>query len=412
INLLTRILIALILGVFAGVILGENTIHIKIFGDIFLRLLNMIVLPIIAFSLIVGAASVSPKKLGSIGIKVFLFYIIMTSLSVIIGLVVSLGLHIGGLEYLSGGPSSSSSKTIEVNQVSFIDTLLQIFPTNIFKSLAEGQVLPVIFFSLLVGIALSILKENSNKKNGALLLFNIFESFVEIIYKIVEWILEYAPIGVFALIAYTVGSQGVGVLKNLIVIISVMYLALILLAIIIYAPLLHYVKCSPIKFFSKAKEAIITAFVTRSSSGTLPISMDVADKKLGVSKSIYSFSLPIGATMNMDGTVIYLSVCAVFISTALNIDLLNSKIFVLIIVSTLAAIGTAGVPGAGLIMLVMVLNSLGLSLNDPKVASLYTIILGADALMDMGRTCINVTGDLVGTVFVGSIENEIDRTLW
>ncbi|MDY6821867.1 MAG: cation:dicarboxylase symporter family transporter, partial [Deferribacterota bacterium] len=189
-------------------------------------------------------------------------------------------------------------------------------------------------------------------------------------------------------------------------------LALILLVILIYAPLLYYAKCSPLKFFSKAKEAIITAFVTRSSSGTLPISMDVAERKLGVSKSIYSFSLPIGATMNMDGTVIYLSVCAVFISTALNIDLLNSKIFVLIIVSTLASIGTAGIPGAGLIMLVMVLNSLGLSLNDPKVASLYTIILGADALMDMGRTCINVTGDLVGTVFVGSIENEIDRSLW
>ncbi|MDY6820831.1 MAG: dicarboxylate/amino acid:cation symporter, partial [Deferribacterota bacterium] len=284
-NLLTRILIALILGVFLGMILGENTIHIKIFGDIFLRLLNMIVLPIIAFSLIVGAASVSPKKLGSIGIKVFLFYVLITLLAVIIGLVVSLGFHIGGLEYLNGGPSISSSKTIEVNQASFIDTLLQVFPTNIFKSFAEGQVLPVIFFSLLVGIALSILKENSSKRDEALLLFNIFNAFVEIIYKIVEWILEYAPIGVFALIAYTVGSQGAGVLKNLLVIISVMYLALILLVILIYAPLLYYAKCSPFKFFSKAKEAIITAFVTRSSSGTLPISMDVAERKLGVSKS-------------------------------------------------------------------------------------------------------------------------------
>ena len=198
----------------------------------------------------------------------------------------------------------------------------------------------------------------------------------------------------------------------LFIIIFVIYLSLLLLLIAVYFPILHYFKCSPLKFLSKAKDAMITAFVTRSSSGTLPVSMGIADKSFGVPKSIYSFSLPIGATMNMNGTVIYLVVCTVFIATALQIDLLNSKLLVIIIVSTLAAVGTAGIPSAGLIMLVMVLNSVGLSINDPKVAALYTMILGADALMDMGRTCLNVTGDLVGTVVVASTENEIDRSLW
>jgi Na+/H+-dicarboxylate symporter len=224
--------------------------------------------------------------------------------------------------------------------------------------------------------------------------------------------MEYAPIGVLALIAYTVGSQGYSVLSNLLSIIGIIYLSLFILLIAIYFPILHFFKCPPLKFLIKAKDAMITAFVTRSSNGTLPVSMEVADKYFGVPKSIYSFSLPIGATINMNGTVIYLVVCTVFIATVLHIDLLNSKLLVIIIVSTLASIGTAGIPSAGIIMLVMVLNSIGLSFDDPKVAALYTMILGADALMDMGRTCMNVTGDLVGTLCVASMEDDIDRSLW
>lgn len=410
-NLLTRILCALVIGVIIGLIFGESTIHIKIFGDIFLRLLNMIVLPIIMFSLIVGTASISPKRLGAIGSKVFIFYIIVTVLSAIVGVVISLVFHIGGTNIINLVPGGEVT-TFEVKKISFLDTLLQIFPTNIFKAMAEGQVLPVIFFAILVGVALSVLKEQDEKKAGAEMFFNLLDAFVEIIYKIVKWIMEYAPIGVLALMAYTVGNQGFEVLKNLFLIIFVIYLSLFILLIVGYFPILYYFKCSPLKFLSKAKDAMITAFVTRSSSGTLPVSMGIADKSFGVPKSIYSFSLPIGATMNMNGTVIYLVVCTVFIATALQIDLLNSKLLVIIIVSTLAAVGTAGIPSAGLIMLVMVLNSVGLSINDPKVAALYTMILGADALMDMGRTCLNVTGDLVGTVVVASTENEIDRSLW
>lgn len=412
INLLTRILCALVIGVIIGLIFRESTIHIKIFGDIFLRLLNMIVLPIVMFSLIVGTASISPKRLGAIGAKVVVFYLVAAVLSAIVGVVISLAFHVGGGANIINVAPSGEVLPFEVKKTSFIDTLLQIFPTNVFKAMAEGQVLPVIFFAILVGIALSILKEQDGKREGAVALFNILDTLVELIYKIVRWIMEYAPIGVLALIAYTVGSQGFAVLNNLLLIIFVIYLSLFILLLAVYFPILHYFKCSPLKFLFKAKDAMITAFVTRSSSGTLPVSMGVAEKYFGVPKSIYSFSLPIGATMNMNGTVIYLVVCTVFIATALQIDLLNSKLLVIIIVSTLAAVGTAGIPSAGLIMLVMVLNSVGLSFSDPKVAALYTVILGADALMDMGRTCMNVTGDLVGTVVVASMENEIDRSLW
>lgn len=412
INLLTRILCALVIGVILGLIFKDATIHIKIFGDIFLRLLNMIVLPIVMFSLIVGTASISPKKLGRIGSKVVIFYIIVTVFSAIVGIFVSLMFHIGNRANIADVAITKDGTTFAVKKISFVDTLVQIFPTNIFKSMAEGQVLPVIFFAILVGIALSILKEHNEKSESAQTLYNILDSFVEIIYIIVRWIMEYAPIGVLALIAYTVGSQGYSVLKNLLSIIGIIYLGLFILLIAVYFPILHFFKCSPLKFLMKAKDAMITAFVTRSSSGTLPVSMGVADKYFGVPKSVYSFSLPLGATINMNGTVIYLVVCTVFIATALHIDILNSKLLIIIIVSTLAAIGTAGIPSAGIIMLVMVLNSIGLSFDDPKVAALYTMILGADALMDMGRTCMNVTGDLVGTVCVASMEDELDRTLW
>ena len=412
INLLTRILCALVIGVILGLIFKDATIHIKIFGDIFLRLLNMIVLPIVMFSLIVGTASISPKKLGRIGSKVVIFYIIVTVFSAIVGIFVSLMFHIGNRANIADVAITKDGTTFAVKKISFVDTLVQIFPTNIFKSMAEGQVLPVIFFAILVGIALSILKEHNEKSESAQTLYNILDSFVEIIYIIVRWIMEYAPIGVLALIAYTVGSQGYSVLKNLLSIIGIIYLGLFILLIAVYFPILHFFKCSPLKFLMKAKDAMITAFVTRSSSGTLPVSMGVADKYFGVPKSVYSFSLPLGATINMNGTVIYLVVCTVFIATALHIDILNSKLLIIIIVSTLAAIGTAGIPSAGIIMLVMVLNSIGLSFDDPKVAALYTMILGADALMDMGRTCMNVTGDLVGTVCVASMEDELDRSLW
>ena len=238
-NLLTRILCALVIGVIIGLIFGESTIHIKIFGDIFLRLLNMIVLPIIMFSLIVGTASISPKRLGAIGSKVFIFYIIVTVLSAIVGVVISLVFHIGGTNIINLVPGGEVT-TFEVKKISFLDTLLQIFPTNIFKAMAEGQVLPVIFFAILVGVALSVLKEQDEKKAGAEMFFNLLDAFVEIIYKIVKWIMEYAPIGVLALMAYTVGNQGFEVLKNLFLIIFVIYLSLFILLIVGYFPILYY----------------------------------------------------------------------------------------------------------------------------------------------------------------------------
>ncbi|HIP89688.1 MAG TPA: dicarboxylate/amino acid:cation symporter, partial [Thermococcus paralvinellae] len=223
---------------------------------------------------------------------------------------------------------------------------------------------------------------------------------------------QYAPIGVFALIAYIMAEQGVKVVGQLAKVVVAVYLGLILQIVIVYFTLLKIFGLDPIKFIKKAKDAMITAFVTRSSSGTLPVTMRVADEEMGISKGIYSFTLPLGATINMDGTALYQGVCTFFIALAIGQYLTLGQQLTIVLTAVLASIGTAGVPGAGAIMLAMVLQSVGIPLTDPSVAAAYAMILGIDAILDMGRTMVNVTGDLAGTAIVSKTEGEIDLSKW
>jgi Na+/H+-dicarboxylate symporter len=232
-------------------------------------------------------------------------------------------------------------------------------------------------------------------------------------YKVVHWIMEYAPIGVFALIAVVFGKQGLEAFGPLGMVTLSVYLALLLHLIVAYSGLLTLFRVSPIGFFARAKDAIVTAFVTRSSGGTLPVSMDVAEKKMGISKGVYSFTLPLGATINMDGTAIYQGVCVLFIGFAVGAPLTLNQQMTVILTAVLASIGTAGVPGSGAIMLMMVLNSVGLAVEPgTAVAMAYSMIFGIDALLDMGRTALNVTGDLAVTCVVAKAEGEIDPACW
>jgi Na+/H+-dicarboxylate symporter len=403
-----KILIGFILGIIIGAAVGMPIAYLKPLGDLFIRLLKMIVAPIILFSLVVGAASISPSRLGRVGIKIIVYYLLTSAIAVLIGIGMANLFRPGaGLQIAGEAPQ------IEVKPPpSMVDVLLGIIPTNPFASLTEGKVLQIIFFAVVLGIAVAYLKESKSERlrNIGNTVFNVFDGLAEAIYKIVRGILQYAPIGVFALIGYVVAKYGPGVLGPLAIAVVALYVGLFIHIVVVYGSILASFKLSLIKFLKGAKEAMLTAFVTRSSSGTLPVTMTCADQNLKISRGVFSFTLPLGATINMDGTAMYQAISTIFIANALGIPLTVQQQFIIVLTAVLASIGTAGVPGAGLIMLAMVLEAVGLPLTDPNVALAYSMIAGIDVILDMGRTMVNVTGDLVGTSIVAKTEGEIDTT--
>jgi Na+/H+-dicarboxylate symporter len=418
-NLLTRILLGLILGAIVGVVLGffpeavkPYVASVKFFGDIFIRLLKMIVVPVILFSLITGAASIAPSRLGRVGVKVMVYYLLTSAFAVTIGLVFA-NIFRPGLGFNIVGDAAIKGKEAAAPTISNI--LLNIVPTNPVDALSKGDVLPIIFFAVVFGLGISYVKDSKNAKiaKGADTLFDVCNAAAETMYKIVGGIMQYAPIGVFVLISIVFAQQGPKAIGPLLVVTLTVYLGLIVHLVGIYGGLLAVNKLGFVKFLKGANEAMITAFVTRSSGGTLPITLRVTEENLGVPRTISSFSLPLGATINMDGTAIYLGVCAMFIGFATGNPLTFNQQLTVVITATLASIGTAGVPGAGAIMLLMVLESIGLKVTEGSaIAAAYAMILGIDALLDMGRTSLNVTGDMAGTVIVAKSEKELDTSKW
>jgi Na+/H+-dicarboxylate symporter len=411
-NLLVRILVGLVLGSVAGLIFGPKISWVSPFGDVFVRLLKMIVMPVVLFTLVVGAASIHPARLGRVGVKALMLYLVTTAFAVTIGLVTGNVFSPGKGMQLVGAASAFGK---ELSKPSLLQTLLDIVPTNPFNAIVSGNMLSTIFFAIVFGMGVAYLRESSDERvrNAATTVFNFFDGGAEVMYKVVVWILQYAPIGVFALIAVVFGKQGAQAFGPLGMVTLSVYVALLVHLLFTYSGLLLLFRISPQQFFARAREAMVTAFVTRSSGGTLPVTMDVAETRMGVSKGVYSFTLPLGATINMDGTAIYQGVCAIFIALAIGSPLNFGQQMTVILTATLASIGTAGVPGAGAIMLLMVLDSVGLKVEPgTTVAAAYAMIFGIDALLDMGRTALNVTGDLVVTCGVAKGEGELDQTYW
>lgn len=411
-NLLVRILVGLILGAVVGIVAGESILWVSPLGSLFVNSLKMIVMPVILASLVVGAASINPSGLGRVGIKIILFYLVTSAFAVAVGLLMGNIFKPGsGLDL--GGVAEASGKVL--TQPKFIDTLIAIIPKNPFGALSSGAVLPTIFFAIIFGIGISYLRSSRDErlKNSGDTLFRVFDASAEVMYMVVRWVLQFAPIGVFALIAVVFAKQGSNVGGALGIVTAASFLGYILHVVLIYGGLLLINRLSVVRFFKGAKEPMITAFVTRSSSGTLPVTMKGVDENLGVSKNIYSFTLPLGATVNMDGTAIYQGVCAIFIGFAIGMPLDFAQQITVILTAVLASIGTAGLPGAGAIMLLMVLESVGLPVEaGTPVAAAYAMILGIDAILDMGRTSVNVTGDMVGTTLVAKSEKELDIAKW
>ena len=396
-NLTKKIFYSFVLGVLSGILLNNldfnfNLSFIQIFefgGNIFLKTLKMMVVPIVFFSLISGICNLNNlNTLGRIGIKSFSFYLFTTFIAITISLTVA--------SLFQPGKSSSITRndlSVSLNTPpTIIETLLNIIPDNPFTALSQGNMLQVIFFSILLGSAISFLPKDSIIKS-------FFTQINDVMMKILEIILKIAPLGIFCLIAKTFATQGVDTIIELLKYFLVIILVLALQVLLVYVPMIKALGNIKIRsFFFGIKDAILFAFSTSSSSATIPITLRVLENNLNVKKRIASFTVPLGATINMDGTAIMQGVASVFIANLYGIDLQLSDFITIILTATLASVGTAGVPGVGIIMLSMVLNQVGLPLEG------VAIIMGVDRFLDMLRTSVNITGDSAISVIINNTE--------
>lgn len=396
-NLLTQILLAFVIAIVLGMIFGESIEIIKPLGDLFLRLIKFIIAPLILTTLIVGVASTGdPKSLGRVGGKTIIYYLVTTAIAIIIGL--SLAFLISPGKGLS--INVEVAETVEVNETEgVIQTFLNIIPENPFESLTSGSILQIIFFAIFVGLAMTIVGEKAAPVQ------RFFEGFAEIMLRITGIIMRVAPLGILGLVAPIVGQYGAQVLLPLLKIIIAVALACSLHAVLIYSlSVKTFANMSPLTFFKGIGPAAVVAFSTASSAATLPVTIKNTRENLGVSNKISSFVLPLGATVNMDGTAIYQGIAVVFIAQFYGMDLTFIQLLTVVLTTVLASIGTAGVPGAGLVMLAMVLSAIGLPLEG------IALIAGVDRVLDMFRTTVNIVGDASCAVVVAGTEDEIDRT--
>lgn len=390
-----KILIGLVLGVIAGLVLGHSVDFLERIGKAFIDLLKMLVGLIVFSSLVTGMCHISdPKKLGRIGIRTILFYAATTVLAIAFGLLLVFIMKPGTGLSLPLPPQSGGS----MQGLGIMDFLFAIVPSNPFAAFAEGNVLQIIVFAIFFAFAITL----SGEKGKVVLSF--FESVSEVMYSLTHFIMKLAPYGVFALIATAVGSVGIKVILPLLKFLLCNYLACILQIVIVFALSLKYMaklKISP--FFKGMKDAIILAFTTSSSSATLPVSLECARKHLGISQDISGFVLSLGSTINMNGAAIGQAISAIFIAQAYGVAITWVKVAILIFVSLVSAIGAAGIPGTGIVMLSVVLNAMGLPLEG------IALVAGVDRLREMVSSVVNVLGDAVAAVFVAKQEKQIDE---
>ncbi|GAA5415739.1 proton/glutamate-aspartate symporter [Paraliobacillus ryukyuensis] len=397
-NLTIKIFIALILGAVIG--LGMHfytpalfepvdTYFFSPLGTIFLNLIKMLVVPIVFFSITLGTASLGdPKKLGRIGGKALLFFLVTTTIAITLAM---------GFTYLfepgNAGIDTSGASYEAQEAPSVVDTFTSIIPTNPIQAMVEGNMLQIITFSIFIGFALSILGEKVEA------VYRVLEQGNNLMLFLVNVIMKFAPYGAFGLLASAMGSLGLNGAKAMLSYMLVILLVLSIHAIFTYGTAVAVIgKQNPFQFFKAFLPAMAVAFSTSSSSSTLPVSMKVAQEKLHVPKPISSFIQPLGATINMDGTAIMQGVATIFIAQVYQTDLSFSQLVMVVLTAVLASIGTAGVPGVGLIMLAMVLNQVSLPVEG------IALIIGVDRILDMTRTAVNITGDAACAVIVSQTE--------
>ena len=394
-SLPTQMAVGMVLGIIVGALtpaVGIDPSCFKPVGQLFINLVRMVVVPLVLTTLIAGAASVGDvSKLGRVAGKTLIYYLATTGVAVVIGLVLA---NI----FQPGHGLSISTEGLQARQVTppaLVDVFLNIVPINPVDALSKGNMLQIIFFALLFGFGISVI---GDKGKPAL---HFFDSAADVMIKVTHFAMLYAPIGVFGLMAYTVSMHGLSVLLPLIKLVFVMYLACLLQIILVYLPCVKAASLTPTQFFKGLASSMMIAFTTCSSAAALSTTL-LSVQKLGASRSVSSFSIPLGNTINMDGAAIYMGIAAIFAAEVYGIPMPLDQQLIVILLAILASIGSMGVPGAALIMITMVFSQVGIPLEA------IALVAGVDRIMDMARTTINVLGDATGAVLVSKLENDFD----
>ncbi len=391
-----QILIAMILAVYYGIFLKDEVIYVAWMGDIFLRALRMIIIPLILSSIISGVANIgTAENLGRLGLKTFFYYIMTSTIAILTGLVLvnvfqpGIGADLGLSQAVEG--LSGSKEPIW-------ETLKNIIPTNIFQAFVENRMLSVIFFAIVFGFFITQVKPKHSH-----IMKEFFNSFFEIMMKITLFIIKFTPLGIFGIVAKVVSEQEdlINLLMRMGMYMGVVVLALFIHAFITLPVILRFIgRINPFKYFKAVSTPLLTAFSTSSSNATLPLTMEAVEHNGGVSNKITSFTLPLGATINMDGTALYECVAAIFIAQAYGVELGLLEQFTIVVTALLASIGAAGIPMAGLIMITIILTAVGLPLEG------VGLIIAVDRILDMFRTAINVWSDSCGAAVIAKSEGE------
>ncbi len=393
-----KIVVGMVLGVIVGVTMGPEAELLKPIGTLFINAIKMLIVPLVFCSLIVGVTSMQDtRKMGRIGIKAIVLYLGTTAVAISIGL--GFAAIFGPGEGLNMVATDTDAAVKQAPPL--VQTLLNIIPKNPVDALAAGNILQIIFFALGLGVSLTLVGEKARPAIA------VFESLAEAMYKMTEIVMKLAPYGVFGLMAWVSGKFGIEILLPLIKVIAVVFFGCLVHVCVFYSGMISFVgRLNPVRYLKGLANPAAVAFTTTSSSGTLPATIKASREEMGVSKGVASFVLPLGATINMDGTALYQGVCALFIAQAFGIQLEMSDYILIVMTSTLASVGTAGVPGAGLIMLSLVLTTVGLPIEG------LAIVAGIDRILDMARTSVNVCGDLMVSVLIGRSENELDEMIY
>ena len=396
-----QVLIAMALGTIFALVFGENSLFVAPLGTIFMRLLKMIIVPLILFSITSGVASLGDSRtLGRIGTKTFVYYFATSIFAILVGLILTNIIQPGvGLKYASSGQSFDPSSLQKPSSLGEI--IIRMIPMNPIAAMADGDMLGVIFWSIVFGFAITRLSGRPQE-----MLTHFFDYGFQAMMKLTHGIIALLPIGVFGLITKVVATAGFELFKAV-----GMYMITIVTGLLIHwvitLPVIFYLfmRISPIKHFKAMAPAFMTAFSTSSSGATLPVTMDCVENEVGVSNKTTSFVLPLGATINMDGTALYECAGVLFISQAIGFDLNIAQQFVIVLTAFLASVGAAAIPSAGLVMIFVVLDSVGLG-DHPDVAVIVGTMLAVDRPLDMFRTMVNITSDSIGAAIIAKSEGE------
>lgn len=394
-----RVLVAMLLGIAVGAIFKEDAQILAPIGQVFVKLIKMLVMPLVTVSIISSITSLEdPTQLRKIGFKTIGLFLLTAVIASTIGIVVGNVLDVGA------GVQFHQDATFQAREIPTItQVLLDLVPSNPVSEMANGKILPVIIFAMLIGIAITI--EGERRPETMKPIKDFINAFAQVMFRITKMVLRLTPYGVFGLMGTVSAQYGLSTLLPLGKVVLAVYLAAILHVVLTYGSLLTFVaKVNPIRFFKRIYPVQVVAFTTRSSYGTLPVTLKTLTDRVKVSEKIASFVAPLGATINMDGCGgLYPAIVAIFVARVFHIELTMGHYIMLVATATLASVGTAGVPGTASIMATVVLTGLGLPIEG------LAMVLGIDAVLDMARTCVNVTGDTVVSLVVANAENEFDR---